>query len=105
VGKISNIAEAVGRADLVLLIAAHDMLSSTNSPWNYQGPFWLPSLTGVLIKKKGGGCQRGKDGINCTSSIELVGVPIRQGWQELSPITFCHGVQLANQADDLLSWA
>ncbi len=55
--------------------------------------------------KKWGVCQRGKDGINCTSSIELVGVPIRQGWQEMSPITFCHGVQLANQADDLLSWA
>ena len=31
-----------------------------------------------------------------------MGVPIRQGWQELPPITFCHGVQLANQADDLL---
>ena len=103
-GKISNIAGAVGRADLVL-IAAHDMLSSTNSPWNYQGPFWLPVIDWGYDLKKWGGCQRGKDGINCTSSIELVGVPIRQGWQELSPITFCHGVQLANQADDLLSWA
>ena len=51
---------------------------------------------GYDLKNKWGGCQRGKDGINCTSSIELVGVPIRQGWQELSPITFCHGVQLAN---------
>jgi hypothetical protein len=92
----------------MVLIAAHDMLSSTNSPWNYQDPFWLPFFFGGFDfkkKKKMGGCQRGKDGINCTLSIELVGVPIRQRWQELSPITFCHGVQLANQADDLLSWA
>ena len=33
--------------------------------------------------------------MNCTSSIELVGVPIRQGWQELPPITFCHGLETA----------
>jgi hypothetical protein len=52
VGKISNIARAVGRADLVL-IAAHDMLPSTNSPWNYQGPFWLPVIDWGYDLKQG----------------------------------------------------
>ncbi len=58
----SNIAEAVGRADLVLLIAAHDMLSSTNSPWNYQGPFWLLVIDGGYDLKKinGGGANEAK---------------------------------------------
>jgi hypothetical protein len=56
---------AVGRADLVL-IAAHDMLSSTNSPLNYQGPFWLPVIDwGYDLKKKWGG------------------VPTRQRWHKL----------------------
>jgi hypothetical protein len=59
VGKISNIAEAVGRADLVL-IAAHDMLSSTNSPWNYQGPFWLPVIDWGYGGKNGGGANEAK---------------------------------------------